>query len=155
MYLIKSKQSARKDRAVKRRIGFAKILEISFWGTVIWGILRIVAHFLHFTPYGIDSFARPLFLGMIRENTQTGFAFGILVLFAVTVVATAVYALFFSRAKIWWAGLVYGLAFLLIFGFFFKMGRWKEGTLSTEIAWFLSLGLFIGMSLFTERADQE
>jgi hypothetical protein len=154
MNLIKSKQSARKDRAVNRRIRFAKILEISFWGTVIWGILRLFAHFLHFTPYGIDSFARPL-LGMNGENSPAGIALGTLVLFVVTAVATVVYALFFSRANIWWGGLIYGLAFLLIVGFFFQMGRWKEGTLSTEIAWFLSFGLFIGMSLFAERSDYE
>lgn len=151
MDAIRSKQSQHNEGV--RRLTFSKMLEVSFWGAVTWGLLRMVAHYLHFTPYGVAAFGRP-FHGMYGENSAAGTVVGTVVLFVVTVVATFLYAIFFTIKRTWWGGILYGFAFLLIVGFFFHIGSWDQATLSTEIAWFLSFGMFIGMTLVLERFDE-
>jgi hypothetical protein len=153
MKAIKSRHSKKEGEAVTKRISFAKMVEVAFWGTVIWGFLRIAAHFLHFTPYGIGAYARPL-LGTYGENSAAGIVLGTIVLFVATALATFLYALLFSNTRVWWGGILYGLGFLLVTGFFFRMGKWDQNTMSTEVAWFLSFGLFIGMTLALERFDE-
>jgi hypothetical protein len=149
----KTNQTSSRGEKVAKRMTFAKIVEVSFWGTVIWGLIRMVAHFLNFTPYGIDSYARPL-MGIYGENSVAGIILGSLVLFMGTLVAAMIYSLLFANFRIWWGGVLYGLVFLLITGFFFRIGSWNQTTLSTEVAWFLSFGLFIGMTLMLERFDE-
>jgi hypothetical protein len=153
MDTTKTNRPSQQGKTVTKRISLAKIVEVSFWGTVFWGLIRIAAHFLNFTPYGIDSYARPL-MGLNGENSPAGMILGALVLFVVTIAAAWIYALLFSRIRIWWGGILYGFAFLLVTGFFFRMGRWDQTTFSTEAAWFLSFGLFIGMTLTLERFQQ-
>ncbi len=139
---------------VSQPINGSKILEISLWGSVIWGIARALVHFLNFTPYGVRVFSRP-FLGMGNEHSATGVAVGFVVLFGFVLAATVLYAFVFSRFKVWWLGIAYGLAILFLYGMFFHMRRWSYNTLSTEVLWFSSLGLFVGMSLTAERFDEE
>jgi hypothetical protein len=153
MGMTKMNRTSHRGKTVAKRIAFSKIVEVSFWGTVIWGLIRMVAHFLNFTPYGIDSYARPL-MGLYGENSPAGMILGTLVLFVATIAAALIYSVLFSRARIWWGGILYGLAFLLVAGFFFRIGHWNQTTLSTEVTWFLSFGLFIGMTLMLERNDQ-
>lgn len=138
----------------EKKNAWRKIMEVAIWGTVIWGFLRMAASFLGFTPYGVRSFSRPL-LGMWGEDHLLGMVIGTIVFFLLVLGATAVYALLLSRIKLWWAGLIYGLGFMLVFGLFFRIGRWEEGTISTELTWFLSLGLFIGMTFVAERTEEE
>lgn len=149
----KMSQSTKKNVYYKR-ISFAQLIELSFWGTIIWGIFRLFGHFLRFTSYSVGSFARPFF-GLSADHSVAGNVVGSILLFVGTLAASLLYSLFFSRVKLWWGGLVYGLIFLLIIGFFFRMGNWSQGTLSTEIVWFLSYGLFIGMTISLEQRDQE
>ncbi len=146
-------RAGEKQQAVPKTT-WRKILEVAFWGTVIWGLLRMMACYLGFTPYGVRSFSRPL-LGMWGEDNLLGVVTGAIVLFILALGATALYAFFLSRIKLWWGGLIYGLGLMLVFGFFFRIGRWEEGTISTELAWFLSLGLFIGMTFVAERTEEE
>lgn len=138
----------------EKKTTWRKIMEVAIWGTVIWGLLRMAASFLGFTPYGVRSFSRPL-LGMWGEDHLLGMVIGTIVFFLLVLGATAVYALLLSRIKLWWAGLIYGLGFMLVFGLFFRIGRWEEGTISTELTWFLSFGLFIGMTFVAERTEEE
>jgi hypothetical protein len=152
MQSIKSKSNTK--RQSERKVTWRKIIEVAFWGTVIWGLARMVAHFLGFTPYGVRSFSRPL-LGMWGEESMMGIVCGAIVLFLLALGATAVYALWLSRIKLWWGGLIYGFGLMILFGLFFRMGRWEEGTLSTELAWFLSFGLFIGMTFVAERYETD
>lgn len=145
--------TAEQNRSQTRnRISISKFLEVAFWGTIFWGIMRMGLHFFHFTPYGLSTFARP-FMGITGEKTFAGAAMGAVVLFVCSLLASFLYMLLFSRSRIWWNGLLYGVLLLLAVGFFFRIGKWEISTLSTEAAWFLSYGLFIGMTLSLEQAD--
>ncbi|NGQ94731.1 hypothetical protein G3578_05980 [Brevibacillus sp. SYP-B805] len=154
MQSVKSKVHKKAARHAARRITWRKILEVAFWGTVIWGTIRMTANYLGFTPYGVRSFSRPL-LGMGGEGSAWGAVSGLAFLFLLAWGATALYAVWLSRIRLWWGGLIYGLVWLLVFGFFFRMANWEESTLSTELGWFLSFGLFIGMTFVAERAESE
>ncbi|MBW5466502.1 hypothetical protein GPJ61_01270 [Brevibacillus formosus] len=140
-------------RQGSKRISTSKILEVAFWGTIIWGFVRLMAHFLNMTPYGIGAFARP-FISIEDENTFTSVCLGGIVLFAETVVASFLFSLLFGRIRAWWLGLVYGAVMLAIAGFFFHIRNWEVATLSTEGAWYLSFGLFIGMTIILEQSDE-
>ncbi len=153
MKMMKTKHSARQRDVVTKRLTLSKMVEVAFWGTLIWGFLRMAAHFLNFTPYGIGAYARPL-LGLYGENSPAGIILGTIVLFVVSIVGTAIYGLVLSNLRIWWGGILFGLGFLLVAGFFFRIGNWDQATLSTEVAWYLSFGLFIGMTLMLERFDE-
>lgn len=144
---------AQEREHARNRITLQKFLEVAFWGTVFWGIIRLVIHFLNFTPYGLASYGRP-FLGIAGEKTYAGTALGFLVLFTGTLVASFIYRLVFSRTRNWWSGLVLGAVVGAAIGFFFRFEKWELSTLSTEAAWFLSYGLFIGMTLTLESSDQ-
>jgi hypothetical protein len=136
-----------------KALPFAKMAEVAFWGTVMWGLVRMAAHYLNFTPYGVEAFARP-FLGTAGANSWAGIGLGALVLFGETVMAVVLYSLLFGRSRLWWSGLLYGLILLAVAGFFFRIGNWNQATLSTELAWYLSFGLFIGMTISLESSDK-
>ncbi|MGK5508991.1 YqhR family membrane protein [Brevibacillus formosus] len=140
-------------RQGSKRISSSKILEVAFWGTIIWGLVRLMAHFLNMTPYGLGAFARP-FISIEDENTFTSVCLGGIVLFAETVVVSFVFSLLFSRIRAWWMGPVYGAIMLVIAGFFFHIGNWEVATLSTEGAWYLTFGMFIGMTIILEQSDE-
>lgn len=135
-------------------IKWRKIIEVSFWGAIFWGLFRMVFFFLNFTPYGVRAFSRPL-VGASAEDSYTAIVLGIGLLFFYTLIATVIYSILLSGRKIWWLGILYGLAFMVVFGFFFHFMEWTVNTLSTELAWFLSFGLFIGMTLTAERFSEE
>lgn len=137
-----------------RPIKWRKIVEVTFWGVVFWGIFRMIFFFLNFTPYGVRAFSRPL-LGASAEDSYTAIVLGLGLLFFYTLVGSVIYSIVLTRRKLWWLGVAYGLAFFVVFGFFFRMMEWSVDTLSTELAWFLSFGLFIGMSLTAERFSEE
>jgi hypothetical protein len=136
-----------------KALPFAKMAEVAFWGTVLWGLVRAAAHYLNFTPYGVEAFARPI-LGTARANSWAGIGLGTLVLFVETIMAVFLYSLLFGRIRLWWIGLLYGLILLAVAGFFFRIGNWNQATLSTELAWYLSFGLFVGMTISLERSDK-
>ncbi|GAB1530983.1 MULTISPECIES: YqhR family membrane protein [Brevibacillus] len=140
-------------RQGSKRVSFSKLLEVAFWGTIIWGLVRLMAHFLHMTPYGVGAFARP-FISIEDENTFASVCLGGIVLFVEAVVASFVFSLLFSRIRAWWLGVVYGAVMLGIAGFFFHIGHWEVATLSTEGAWYLTFGLFIGMTIMLEQSDE-
>ncbi|MGN7468795.1 YqhR family membrane protein [Brevibacillus sp. SAFN-007a] len=145
-----------KERSAEGRkpTSAAKIVELAFWGTILWGIVRVLAHFLNLTPYGLGAFARPLLTGY-EEDSLTGVALGAIVLFVETVLASFLFSLLFGHMRVWWSGLLYGAILLAMAGFFFRIGNWEMGTLSTEGAWYLSYGLFIGMTLVLEQSHEE
>lgn len=152
MYATKSRYVGR-ERSRTRATQWRKVFEVSFAGTLIWAFVRMVAVFFHFTPYGNHVFSRPL-LGMGAEGTRVGVAVGVIALFLVTLVAAVLYLVLFARFRVSWAGALYGGALFLLFGSLFAMWRWNANTLSTELAWFVSYGQFIGMSLTAERQDE-
>lgn len=130
-----------------------KIFEIAFWGTVIWTLLRLTAFYFSFTPYGVRAFSR-LLVGIQGEDSVDGTILGLLVMGSLSFAVTLVYALIFSRIRVWWGGLVYGAVLLGAFGYFYRFDEWKLDTWCTEAAWFLTYGLFVGMSLTAERFDE-
>ncbi|WP_134683154.1 YqhR family membrane protein [Brevibacillus migulae] len=154
METAQSRYDASEKKETREKKAWRKIVEVGFWGTVMWGILRMIAHFLGFTPYSNRSFSRPL-LGLWGEHNFLGTIVGIITVFLLATGAAAIYSLFVSRIRLWWGGLVYGFGMFLVFGFFFRMGNWQEGTISTELAWFLSFGLFIGMTILAEKTEEE
>ncbi|MGZ0053071.1 YqhR family membrane protein [Brevibacillus gelatini] len=143
-----------RGKAGNKRVSAAKIVELAFWGTIIWGIVRLLAHFLNLTPYGLGAFARPLLTGY-EEDSLTGISLGAIVLFVETVLASFLFSFLFGNMRAWWTGLLYGAVLLAIAGFFFRIGNWEIGTLSTEGAWYLSFGLFIGMTIVLEHSHEE
>lgn len=149
----RTKQHTRRHTQMNR-ISWKKIMEVAFWGTLIWGIIRMAFAYFHFTPYGVEKFSRPIY-GPIGEDSYWGIFVGSMILFGFTFAATTVYAFMLSERKIWWLGAGYGIAFFILFGLFFRMQNWDIDTLSTEVAWFMSIGLFIGMSMTAERLDEE
>lgn len=140
------------ERQTAKRLSTNKILEVAFWGTVIWGTIRLTAHFLNLTPYGLGAYARP-FMGVEGDNAFESIALGALVLFLESLLAAVLYAGLFHKTRIWWSGLLYGVMLLAVAGFFFRMQNWEIATIYTEGAWFLSYGLFIGMTLTLEQSD--
>ncbi|GEB31601.1 MULTISPECIES: YqhR family membrane protein [Brevibacillus] len=140
--------------AERKAASVSKIVELAFWGTILWGVIRMLAHFLNLTPYGLGAFARPLLSGY-EENSLMGNSLGAIVLFVETILASFLFSLLFGQMRAWWIGLLYGAILLAIAGFFFRIGNWEVGTLSTEGAWYLSYGLFIGMTLVLEQSDEE
>jgi hypothetical protein len=148
------RRTARADVPGKAKtLPFAKLVEIAFWGTVFWGIVRLAAHFLNFTPYGLGAYARP-FLWEADEDSWSATGLGVILLFFESVIAVFFYSLLFQRSKMWWSGLLYGLMLLVVAGFFFRMGNWDVATLATEAAWFLSFGMFVGMTITLESHDE-
>ncbi len=154
MGMTSSSHSTEQQRRKIRPIHWNKIMELAFWGTLIWGIVRSAAAYFAFTPYGVRSFSRP-FYGASGEESNAGIIVGVLFLFVLIGIATILYTLTLSRMDIWWAGLPYGLAWLVVFGFFYDFNSWSADTLCTELTWFLSLGMFVGVSLVAERFDLE
>lgn len=154
MAMTKTRESSGQgtNQRVFSRFSAVQLLEIAFWGTVIWGIARLALHFLHFTPFGLGTYARP-FLARADEKTLAGAALGLLVLFIATLLASVLYSLLFSKSRIWWSGLLYGAVLLVLFGSTLRIENWQFATLSTEAAWFLSYGLFVGMTLSLEQSD--
>nr|WP_240962089.1 YqhR family membrane protein [Brevibacillus laterosporus] len=143
------------DKKIKTKPIPAKtILQIAVCGTLIWSTLRILMHFFQFTPYGAYIFARP-FLGKAHENSYAGLAVGVVMLFLIIFVACLVYSFVLGNLYNWWLGVLYGIAFFYVFGYFFRMRHWGWGVWSTEFFWFMSLGMFIGMSIVAERFDTE
>ncbi|WP_126427581.1 YqhR family membrane protein [Brevibacillus marinus] len=153
MNATKSGQAGRARSVRLRSRQWRKIAEVSLAGTLIWAFLRMVAAFFHFTPYANYVFSRPL-VGMSAEGTRGGAILGLLVLFALSLVAAALYAALFARFRVWWAGILYGGALFLLFGSLFAMWRWNANTICTELAWFVSYGQFVGMTLTAERHDE-
>lgn len=135
-------------------IGWQKIAEIAFWGAVIWGFARMIASYFSFTPYGVRAFSRAL-IGREGENSLTGILIGFIVLLVFSVIATLLYSAVLTRVHMWWGGILYGIVWFILFGFFFHIAHWTVNTLSTELTWFLSLGMFIGMSVSAEKMDVE
>ncbi|MFD2371914.1 YqhR family membrane protein [Brevibacillus sp. GCM10020057] len=131
-----------------------KIVEVALWGTIFWGIIRMAAHFLNFTPYGLGAFARPILTG-IDENTAAAIGLGAIFLFVESLIATALFSALFRKVRVWWSGLLLGAVMLAVAGYFFVIGNWEVSTLSTEAAWYLSYGLFAGMTLTLEESDEE
>lgn len=152
MKALEAKQTGKSERR-KSNISLKKTLEVAFWGAVLWGALRIICKYFYFTPYGISVFARP-FLGQTKE-TVTSMVAGFFLFLLLTVLVSLFYSVVMSRIKIRWLGLVYGTVLLLIFGSLLRMDRWDIDTLSTELAWFLSYGLFLGLTFNNERYDEE
>lgn len=149
------KNRSSSDKKLKAKPIQAKtILEFSICGTLIWSILRILMHFFQFTPYGLYVFARP-FIGKARENSYAGLALGVVMLFLIIFVGCLVYSFVFGNLYNWWLGALYGIAFFYLFGYFFHMHRWGWGVWSTEFFWFMSIGMFIGMSIVAARFDIE
>ncbi|QRG69776.1 YqhR family membrane protein [Brevibacillus choshinensis] len=152
---FRSKQTEHpKQRQAGGESSSKKVVELAFWGTVIWSIVRMAAHFLNLTPYGLGAFARPILAG-IEENTIAANGLGFAILFVETLVATALFSMLFRNVRIWWSGLIFGAVMLGVAGYFFRIGNWEVSTLSTEAAWFVSFGLFIGMTLTLEASDDQ
>ncbi|MGD8191563.1 YqhR family membrane protein [Brevibacillus ginsengisoli] len=147
-------QTRQQTKRQTHPINQKKILEVAFWGTVIWGIIRMMFAYFSFTPYGVEKFSRP-FYGPVGEDSYKGIFVGFLFLFVCVYLATAIFAFMLSERKNWSLGIVYGIALFLVFGLFFRMQHWKLDTFSTELAWFISIGVFIGMSMTAEQIDQE
>src|SRR5690242_19098422 len=101
----RTKRNERQHKDVNA-LSYVKLVEIAFWGSVIWGIARIIASFFDFTPYGLRVFSRPL-TGMAAEDTPGGIVVGVLLYFIMVIASTLIYYYLFSQFTAWWLALAY------------------------------------------------
>jgi len=151
-----------KQTGVTKPIPYA--LSLGFFAGLIWGGLRLLSYFLHFT-YEPASF---LIRGWLTEEAAIG-AFGHItgtISFIIfSMIASFLYLWFFRTLEgpwpgIWygigWWGILYGLGPL--FGFT-RLSLDVTFTLAaTDFCFFVLWGLFIGYSIafeFTDEASRE
>jgi len=136
-------------------------LNIGFFAGLIWGAVKMLEHYLHFTslPPGflVEHFYKRSFL-----NSFEGYMVGWVTFIVFSIFASLLYTAFFAKATGPWPGVAYGavwwgLIFLLI-GPITGMMNWIAyldwNTIITEVCLFIVWGLFIGYSLALEFNDE-
>ncbi|WP_282935757.1 YqhR family membrane protein [Paenibacillus sp. RC67] len=136
-------------------------LNIGFFAGLIWGAVKMLEHYLHFTslPPGflVESFYKRSFL-----NSFQGYMVGWVTFIVFSILASLLYTALFSKSTGPWPGITYGavwwvLIFLLI-GPVTGMMNWIAfldwNTIITEICLFIVWGLFIGYSISMEFNDE-
>jgi uncharacterized membrane protein YagU involved in acid resistance len=139
-------------------------LYTSFIGAIaglIWGSVRILFHYLHFTKLDSTFVAEPFFNHSFLTK-KWGVYIGLFAFVLFSMVCANLYALFFRKIKGPWPGIGFGIfiwATLFMFiGPAFDMIRaiwkWDLNTMIAECCIFLMWGLFIGYSISYEFTNE-
>ncbi|TVY11475.1 YqhR family membrane protein [Paenibacillus cremeus] len=146
------------ERQRTNRWNFA--LYIGVFAGLIWGGLKIIEYYFHFTTLPIGFLIEPFFLHSY-VNTWQGMVTGWLAFILFSVVASLLYSVMLSQAKSAWIGIGYGavwwgIIFLLI-GPVTGMMNWIAfidlNTILSDFCLFVLWGLFIGYSISFEFTD--
>jgi uncharacterized membrane protein YagU involved in acid resistance len=136
-------------------------LYIGLFAGLLWGAVKIVEHYFHFTSLPPGFLVEPFFKNSFLQTWQ-GYLLGWAVFILFSIVSTLVYTVLFAKAVGPWIGVgfglaVWGLIFLLI-GPVTGMMNWiaymSWNTILTEICLFMLWGLFIGYSIAFEFNDE-
>jgi uncharacterized membrane protein YagU involved in acid resistance len=136
-------------------------LYIGFYAGLIWGAVKIIENYFHFTTivpgFLVEPFFKHEFL-MSWQGVLTGWAFFIVF----SVIAAFVYMIVLSKVKGPWMGILYGAAwwgllYLLIgplAGMMYWVNKLDWNTIITDFCLFLLWGLFIGYTISLEFTDE-
>lgn len=152
-------ENAKEEKSRTNKWNFA--VYIGFFAGLIWGGLKIVENYFHFTSLPPGFLVEPFYKHSYLM-TWRGYITGWLAFIILSIGASLIYALLFAKAKGPWVGVVYGviwwvLIFLLI-GPITGMTNWIAyidlNTIFTEACVFILWGLFIGYSISFEFTDE-
>lgn len=136
-------------------------LYLGFSAGLLWGGLKIVQYYFHFTSLSPAFLIEPFYKHSYLVTWQ-GVLLGWGVYILLSIAAALLYALLFAKAKGPWYGLGYGLAWwgilFLLIGPLSGMMNWIAfldwNTILTDSSLFLLWGLFIGYSISFEFTDE-
>lgn len=139
-------------------------LKIGFFAGLIWGGLRLLAYYCHFT-YEPAAFLIKMWLAEDQLQTAFGHIVGTISFVIFSMAASFIYIWFFRTLEGPWPGLWYGLGWWgLLFGLGPILGFTKLSTnvsftiAATDFCFFIIWGMFIGYSIafeFTDEASRE
>lgn len=153
----KNKQS---ERLHTNRFLFA--LELGFYAGFIWGGIRWIFYYLHFSSILPGFLIEPFFKHSFLKSTAGQLA-GWLSFIALSIVASLIFVYLFRKAKGPWPGIAYGVIwwvvlFIVLVPFLHMTLPIKRLTWDTnisEICLFLLWGLFIGYTTAEEYTDEK
>ncbi|MCZ8520667.1 MULTISPECIES: YqhR family membrane protein [Paenibacillus] len=134
---------------------------IGFFAGLIWGGLKLLEHYFHFTSLMPGFLIEPFFLHSFLM-TWTGLLIGWGAFIGMSVAASLLYALVLAKFRGPWLGVAYGLAWwaaiFLLIGPITGMTEWilymDLNTILTDASLFAVWGLFIGYSIAFEFTDE-
>ncbi|WP_426453371.1 YqhR family membrane protein [Paenibacillus sp. S-38] len=134
---------------------------IGFFAGVLWGGLKLIEHYFHFTVLTPGFLVEPFFLHSFLI-TWTGMLIGWGAFIALSIAASLAYALVLSKFQGPWYGIAYGMAWwgalYLLIGPLIGMMPWilylDLNTILTDASLFALWGLFIGFSIAFEFTDE-
>jgi len=140
-------------------------LYIGFFAGLVWGAVKMLEHYLHFTSLPPGFLVEPLYRHSFLLSFQ-GYIVGWVYFILFSIVAALLYAVILAKAVGPWPGLAYGAvwwAFLyLLIGPLTGMMNWITyldwNTIITDACLFLVWGLFIGYSFaveFNKESERE
>lgn len=136
-------------------------LYIGFYAGLIWGGLKMLENYFHFTSLSPGFLVEPFFKHSFLMTWQ-GYLLGFFFFILFSIGAALIYTVLLRKIKGPWLGMVYGLAwwvliYLLIgpvVGMNAPIGQIDINTLVTDASLFLLWGLFIGYSISVEFTDE-
>jgi hypothetical protein len=149
------------EQTVKRTNLWLFALQLGFFAGLIWGGLKLLAYFLRLTKVVPGFMAEPFLLHSYLKSTQGVFAgWGIFTLFSV--IASVLYAALFRKARGPWPGILYGLAWWVIWFALFgpaieavkPITELDRDSFFTELCLFILWGLFIGYTINFEFNEE-
>lgn len=134
---------------------------IGFFAGLLWGAVKVMEHYFHFTSLPPGFLVEPFFKKSFLLTWQ-GYLVGWAVFIIFSIAAALLYTLILAKAVGPWVGVGFGLAvwaviFLLI-GPITGMMNWIAfmdwNTILTEACLFMLWGMFIGFSIAFEFNDE-
>lgn len=152
-------QEQRHEQAKTNKWTFA--FYIGLFAGLIWGGLKIIEHYFHFTSLSPGFLLEPFFLHSFLSS-RPGYLLGWGAFIVMSVAAALLYALILAKARGSWFGLFYGGAWWAAIFMFIGpvtgmmpwMIRMDLNTILTDACLFLIWGLFIGYSISFEFTDE-
>jgi len=145
----------------KRTGKWSFALYIGFFAGLLWGGLKCIEYYFHFTSLTPGFLLEPFFLHEFLIS-PAGFwvGWGAFTLFSI--IASLLYALLMAKTKGPWFGIGYGVVWwgviFLLIGPITGMTKWIAymdlNTIVTDLCLFVLWGLFIGYSISFEFTDE-
>lgn len=134
---------------------------IGFFAGLLWGGIKIIEHYLHFTTLSPGFLIEPFFLHSFLSTWQ-GILTGWVAFIIFSIAAALIYSVMLAKARGPWYGLGYGLfwwaVIFLLFGPVTGTTKWIAymdlNTVLTDFGLYLLWGLFIGYSITFEFTDE-
>jgi len=149
-----------RKRQNKKSNKWSYALSIGFFAGLIWGAVKMIEHYLHFTSLPPGFLVEPFFKHSFLL-TWRGYLLGWVVFIMFSIAAALVYTALLVKFAGPWIGIAYGMViwgvlFLLV-GPVTGMMNWiiylDWNTILTEACLFMLWGLFIGYSIAFEFND--